>query len=808
MTLSIPACDLASALDKHHDGESILSLDCFDTLLWRTTHEPVDVFAAIGAGHCLGSRARAERHARKAKRLRSASNEVSLGEIYRRLERDAGHEQIESAARREWEVESDHCFAFPPAVELIRIARARGMRVIVVSDMYLGAAGIRALIARAATEEVAAMIERVFCSSDHGVSKAEGLFRTVLAELGAQAHDVLHMGDNPLADQQSPLRLGIRALRVEQFPQALERQIRQEGAVAAMVDPRLRVSHPRLQLQRAPLALAWSRASTPAARLGLSALGPVLHGFARWLASEIEQLQLQGRRVRPLFLLRDGFLPYRVFERVAPELARDASQVELSRFAAFAASIRSAEDIVEYMTYVSDTSRFDAIASQLLLNARESGELIRRARRSSDPEKAFCAELLRPDNVALVAARSTRFAQRMLGYLNKHATIERGDTVMLVDIGYHGTIQDRIAPVLAAELGVEVTGRYLLMGDVTRADSNKSGFIGPDRYDERALDCIFSYVAILEQLCTSGLASPIGYDESGEVQRKGADLKAAQSVTRVEAQRACLDYVDAYRRAYPVEPRSIDVDALRQSACAALSRLLFLPSPDELEALQGFEHDVNMGVADKFQFFDAATGRDAIVRRGLSYAEHRHGQFIPAELRGEGLAVSVSHLALKRFGIDLRHGDFDQHAIRIPVLLAAAREASQTEIQAHPTHGGWYIAAVPLGSGSYAVGLRFGAVFEWLQLHAVGLVRAGDFMSGADLSGERDVSSLVVPEGVEQHASGLMHCVADDSFLFFPPLGSDGADAILTVVFRPIAVREAGTARTDLAPHANQAHAA
>ncbi len=808
MTDSIPACDLASALERHHEGESILSLDCFDTLLWRTTHEPVDVFAAIDAGHCLGSRARAERHARKAKRLRHASNEVSLDEIYRRLERDAEQTRIESAARREWEVESDHCFAFPPAVALIRAARARGMRVIVVSDMYLGGEGIRALIAKAAGDEVAAMIERVFCSSDHGESKAEGLFRTVLAELGARAGDLLHLGDNPLADQQAPQQLGIRAVRVEQFPEALARQIRQEGAIAAMVDPRLRVSQPTLQLQRAPLALAWGRAASPAARLGLSALGPVLHGFARWLASEIEQLQRQGRRVRPLFLLRDGFLPYRVFERVAPDLARDANEVELSRFTAFAASMRCADDIVEYMTYVSDTSRFDAIARQLLFSASEAEALVRSARRASDPEKAFCAELLRADNVALVAQRSTRFAQRMLGYLGKHAPIERGDTVMLVDIGYHGTIQDRIAPVLGSELGVEVTGRYLLMGDVAPSGGSKAGFIGPDRYDERALDSLFSYVAILEQLCTSGLASPIGYDDSGEVRRKGADLKSGQSATRVQAQNACLEYVDAYRQAYPVEPRSIDVDALRQSACAALSRLLFLPSPDELEALGGFEHDVNMGVADKFRFFDTASGRDAIVRRGLSYAEQRHGQFIPAELRGEGLAVSVSHLALKRFGLDLRHGDFKQSPIRIPVLLAGAREASQTEIQAHPTHGGWYIAAVPLGSGTYAVGLRFGAILEWLQLHAVGLVESRHFMSGGDLANERDVSAMIVPEGVEQHASGLMRCVADDSFLFFPPLGGEGADAILTVVFRPIATREPGVTRTPLTHPATQAHAA
>ena len=81
-------------------------------------------------------------------------------------------------------------------------------------------------------------------------------------------------------------------------------------------------------------------------------------------------------------------------------------------------------------------------------------------------------------------------------------------------------------------------------------------------------------------------------------------------------------------------------------------------------------------------------------------------------------------------------------------------------------------------------------------------------MSGGDLANERDVSAMLVPEGVEQHANGLMRCVADDSFLFFPPLGSDGADAILTVVFRPIATREPDAAHTAPAHPATQAHAA
>lgn len=782
---------LATALDAHAGDATILSLDCFDTLVWRTGHQPVDVFAALGPNARIHARVKAESDTRKAQRLRNRSNEVSLREIYARLLDDPGDEARERAVQAELAAEAAHCFGFAPAIELIRNARARGMRVIVVSDTYLGSDELRTLIAGAAGADVASMIERVFCSNEHGVSKADGLFRFVLDALGVPPGSLLHLGDNPAADLQAPRRLGIRAVHIEQFPTELGHQLRQEAALASVIDPGLRTRKPFLQVHRAPLATAWQRADTPAHRIGLGTLGPILYGFAHWIASEVESLQRQGKKIVPLFLLRDAHLPHLVFERVAPHLTASTRRVEISRFTAFAASMRTTDDVIDYCAGVIDSGRFEAIAAQLLFSRSESEALARRARACADPAEAFGTEITRAKNLKLIAERSSAFAQRMYRYLREHAGVREGDTLMLVDLGYAGTVQDRIAPVLRTELGVDVVGRYLLLRDVASGETQKSGFIGPDHYDARSLDALASHVAILEQLCTSEQASAVGFDDAGNVLRKSADLKARQSEVRTLAQRACLDYCEAFLSAYPVPPVSLDVDALRQGACAALTRLLFLPSSDELGAFDEFEHDINMGVDDKVRLFDPAAAHDAMIRRGLACAQDNPRQFLPAELRGEGIEVSLTLLAMRRFGLDLRHADCGAGAIEIPVLLAATNEATQAVVRARPTHDGWYVAAIPLGSGRYAVGLRLGAAFEWLQVHAVGLTRSDSLMTTDDLDRERDVSSMLVPEGFEQHASGLMRCASEEAFLFFPPLGDDGVDAVLTIVFRPIATRVA-----------------
>ena len=56
-----------------------------------------------------------------------------------------------------------------------------------------------------------------------------------------------------------------------------------------------------------------------------------MHGFALWLKAELDAMTARlGKSVRPLFLMRDGHLPMRVFEALYPDAG--AAPVELSRF--------------------------------------------------------------------------------------------------------------------------------------------------------------------------------------------------------------------------------------------------------------------------------------------------------------------------------------------------------------------------------------------------------------------------------------------------------------------------------------------
>ncbi|UYY59655.1 hypothetical protein LZ586_06110 [Sphingomonas sp. S2-65] len=90
----------------------------------------------------------------------------------------------------------------------MREAKRRGGRIVIVSNTCPSEAQLRGLIAAAAGENFAGLVDRLFCSSVYGKSKREGLYELVLKELGVQPDEILHIGDNPVADVGGSPRLG------------------------------------------------------------------------------------------------------------------------------------------------------------------------------------------------------------------------------------------------------------------------------------------------------------------------------------------------------------------------------------------------------------------------------------------------------------------------------------------------------------------------------------------------------------------------------------------------------------------------
>lgn len=228
---------LRRAIARHRP--EVLFLDCFDTVLLRGSESEAERVRRLGirtsaglerSGFAVSPTAVAATRsaAARAEYLASAreGREARHGDILRLQCLALGLPSSCAGAMLEAEIEQETRDLRPnlPLLGLLREVRIHGIRVVVVSDMYLPASAIRQLLRNAGA---AAEIDQVYSSSDHGPTKrGGGLFPVVLAAEGVRAEQCLHAGDCRHGDFEMPLRRGIAAVQLPRPHLALARVVR------------------------------------------------------------------------------------------------------------------------------------------------------------------------------------------------------------------------------------------------------------------------------------------------------------------------------------------------------------------------------------------------------------------------------------------------------------------------------------------------------------------------------------------------------------------------------------------------------
>src|SRR3954453_4802435 len=331
-----------------------LSLDVFDTMVWRRAPEPTDVFPMIARrlqdegrlGAHITPRAfqklriAAEARARARRDEQGKGVEVNLRDIYAELPfYVAPDSDPDALARIELEVEREVLMPDLDVLELIRFAHATGKQVIAVSDTYLGEQELRALLDASFAGEVA--IDRLYASSDHGVGKTTGMFEKVLEDLTIEPRQLVHVGDHELADVESPSKLGIPTVHFERATPYLEAVREREArhhdpdkpyftGDAGLTALRGKLLHRTELEQLAPeLKPFWA--------YGAACLGPALTGFAEWVVESTAAVGSQTAHC----LMREGGLRAGRVAAAAGSLGADVSgkPIWLSRHVCARASI-------------------------------------------------------------------------------------------------------------------------------------------------------------------------------------------------------------------------------------------------------------------------------------------------------------------------------------------------------------------------------------------------------------------------------------------------------------------------------------
>ncbi|RWF81305.1 MAG: hypothetical protein EOQ36_31240 [Mesorhizobium sp.] len=767
--------DILTILDDFGDSIKVLSLDCFDTLLWRKTATPTDVFAVLAdnpvarrLGIAPHQRVSAAARAYRAKPLENGSREVDLGDIYRFFTSLSGEER-ELLAEAEIRTEMDVCFAFSPCVELIRLAHARGIKIVIVSDMYLREGELRRLLARHLPADVMQSISKIYCSVDHGTSKSHALFQIVIKECGVRASQILHIGDNDVADAQAPRKLGVRALHFLPFDHEIADFLRLQHAASSLIvfdqaAPES-VVLPCYSPFRPIFAVANLRPYAPETVIGYMSFGPVLYAYARFLMDEVETLQQQGKRVKVFFLLRDAYLLSAACEAYARKPV--GKLVRLRKFHAIAASFKTRADVDYYLSGIEPIyDNLHTTAKQLLLPPEVAELLIRIAHQSDDPQTAFHQLLHDDDVLELIFKNSLALRARLMRYMSKELELEEGDTVILADIGYYGRTQECLIRTFKEELKIDILGRYLVASDEPYRPANGKALITSSCWNYSSL----------EECCILKEGMVVDYDLDGEPVLDEIKLSERQYEKVANVQAECLRFINDARSFFTKSGVTHEYSILQRAAHAALFRHSYMPIEAELEYLKGFQNDKFMGPDRTKTLYDLDSAWKNV--RCLP-SPYRLGAF---ETRSLGLDFAFSGLVQKRFQLDLRPEDMNVRFSPLKVSIGSIRESKVFFLRAHHLHDGYFSIMLPYASGT-SVQIFLGEHYEWLQIADIQLLNNARMVCS-------NVSSSLDLEEINQEGE-IYRCLSKASVATIRPvdLQQFKTPHYYQVIFRPLVLR-------------------
>jgi len=483
--------DVALRLIERRFEKSVdtVSFDVFDTLLFRTIY-PYEHVMKRAAGHLAVllqkagiqppwnlSDLRNESYLSMSEQARLAGfdAECSIYEIYSEWVRLAAgcrglNADLEKLARDGAEMEiSLEELAVIPNREIIPALielKNHGYRLVFISDMYLGLDAVKRLLAACG---LLGYFDKGYVSGDLHLLKREGrLFKHALECENREAHNWLHIGDNPTADGEIPGSMGIQTWLVEDIDN--RRRIKKLEKLSKLSDIR-RSSSGLLLEETAEQRNSGIMSSEEL--LGFKIFGPIFSSFIHSVAEKCHEHNIR----RVYFLAREGFVFKRLFECVQAAVWQnpaDAPQLHylcVSRLTAFIAN--SGRFNTDELKAIKDNAPELSIKGIFKPYAIPD-EILQRAALKvgvSDINRKIPAdflsykpllELFKDEELIAFTEKKSALMQESLGRYLEQCDFFRGGRVAIVDVGWNGRIQNFIFNAFRNKAGFpDIHGYYL-----------------------------------------------------------------------------------------------------------------------------------------------------------------------------------------------------------------------------------------------------------------------------------------------------------------------------------------------------------
>lgn len=457
---------------KLQDNEiKAITFDIFDTLLKRPTEHPADVYKfleqqalEITNGEAQDF-ARVRLNAELETRANSTCGEITLMEIYCNIQKHYGFGENDIESLMSLEIEFETRLVQPRSLgqKYWKIAEASGKPIHIISDMYLPLDVIKLMLEKTGYSGYG----YIFLSSEHRVRKKDGLlFDTVLSTLKLSGNEILHIGDNKVADIEQAETRKFKTFRIFRSIDRMRANIffqkiypprsgagEKSRSILAGLTAHALFDAPSGEMEKN------SHFQGDPQRLGYAGLGPMLSGYVLWLGRQAKRDGIS----RLFFLSREGWLLQQMYEALHANMANTIPSTYLyaSRRAIRVASLKTKGDVLSLAGQpfksgvevgVLIQNRFGISISQInslsWANCGYSGPN-EKLQSNSDGRTKFSKLCLNVVDSILKAAETERTGY--LAYLNK-LNFCNEKLPAVVDIGWQANMQGALGNLLGRSL--------------------------------------------------------------------------------------------------------------------------------------------------------------------------------------------------------------------------------------------------------------------------------------------------------------------------------------------------------------------
>ena len=548
-----------------------VSIDIFDTLLFRHCKTPIDAFGFMARHEqvlevtefFVDFRVSAEQLARE-DGAKAGAEDVSLDEIYTcfRQLTNCTIEQAEAIKAIELETETDVLYPTVSGQNLINHLRQTGKRFVITSDMYLPQAFLENLL----DEKGFGGYERVFVSNEQGRTKHHGsLFQDVIEHFGVPAGQILHIGDNRHADGDMAAAAGLETyvvLASKDLPSRSPKPKRHSHLLAGhrpisqvFIANYLETHH----FDAGSLDFRELSDDAYFEAFGAVFLAPLITSFMVWMKQQMEKKGLD----RAVFLARDGMFPKAAFELLWPN-EYETSYIAASRRLLTLPFTRLEPDTIHGMfhTTIEGSSTLDdfltKIAADPQLNALFDGSGLTPGARLNREGRRQALEILMENSETLYESFAGERETLTKYYRN---AFPAGSRSAVFDVGWRGSLQRSINEI--TEDSAHISGLYFGTGwqatsILRRNRLDYESYTTENGLPRFKLSWVSDFRDFVEFLCSAdhGSVLRITENETGEVawdmaevtELEGKNLEIAANI-----QQGALAAIEAVLRTMPVE---------------------------------------------------------------------------------------------------------------------------------------------------------------------------------------------------------------------------------------------------------------